>query len=221
MSWPSGAIWTSAGKRPYSATFGRSPLQPVLERGYPYFEEKKAMKLEPEYAQNIIVDVLFHSEWRWYVTDRDWWFLDHMKWRDAFTKRGYTVPNPDDFSNRFDIDILNENTAPAFLSKIEEYRVEAGELSEKLIQRWSIITSDGEDYDILDFSPSLFVDFDHRILYSMYPEPASYEHHTPNGWTGEYKDFTSLVPANQKYWMVGEKNYFKLTPPGLEQTHGA
>jgi len=28
------------------------------------------MLLEPEYAQNIIVCVVFQGEWQWYVTDR-------------------------------------------------------------------------------------------------------------------------------------------------------
>jgi hypothetical protein len=169
------------------------------------------MKVEPEYAQNIIVGVLFQGFWRWYVTDRDWWYLDYTKYDYPVKMVGYVPPKPESHVRRFDIAILNEHTAPLFFTKIADYRTSTRELSEKLIENLIETWSNGgnEIYTLTDFAPTLFVDFDHRHFYSYFPEPFYFENYVPDGWASDYKDFFSLIPAEQRYWIIDGKDYFK------------
>lgn len=163
------------------------------------------MLLEPQYAQNIIVAVIFHGEWRWYVTDKELWFLDLNKLTNAFSDKGYDM-NEEDDSERFGIRVLSEQTADLFLSLIQELRVEVTDLRQKVLE----VCSSADNYDcILDVCPVLCIDFDKKVLFSLYPEPAAYEDYVPDGWKGEYEDFTIKIPDNQKYWLISGKDYFK------------
>ena len=162
------------------------------------------MLLEPQYAQNIIVGVIFQGEWQWYVTDKELWFLDLVKLSNAFKSKGYDMD--DDNSERFGIRFLNEQTAELFLSHIQEYKVEVDDLRQKVLET----CSSSEKCDcILDMCPVLHIDFDNRILFSMYPEPASYEDYVPDGWVGKFYDFTNKIPNKQKYWLINGEDYFK------------
>lgn len=48
-----------------------------------------------------------------------------------------------------------------------------------------------------DYKPSLYVEFDKKLFYSMYIEPASYEEYAPVGWNAKYESFSVLF--QQKY----------------------
>ena len=149
---------------------------------------------------------MFQSEWRWYVTDRELWFLDLNKLSNIFTDKGYDMNSEDDDSERFGIKVLNEQTAKLFLANIQEYRVETNDLRQKIIENYSC----AENYDgILDLCPALLIDFDKKALLSLYPEPASYEDYVPDGWVGKYEDFTIKIPDVQKYWIINGRDYFK------------
>lgn len=163
------------------------------------------MLLEPQYAENIIVAVIFQGEFRWYVTDKDLWLLDLNKLTTAFSDRGYDM-SEDDESERFGIRVLSEQTANLFLSHILEYKVEVNDLRQKVLEA----CSGPDNFDcILDVCPVLCVDFDKKELFSLYPEPAAYEDYVPDGWEGKYEDFTIKIPDNQKYWLINGKDYFK------------
>lgn len=148
------------------------------------------MKLMPEYAHVLIVGVVFQSSWSWYITEREYWFLNL------------------EMEDRFGIEILNESTAKDFLPRIEEYRVPTSELSDMLED----LKDAFENYDeVLEFLPTIYVNFDKREFYSLYPEPMSFEDYVPEGWLGEYKDFYGLVPVQERYWVVdGEDLFMKL-----------
>ncbi|AZH28579.1 hypothetical protein [Paenibacillus sp. M-152] len=146
------------------------------------------MKIWPEYAQNIIVGVIFHGQWNWYVTEREYWFLNT------------------EMEERFGIAILNETTAGAFLEHICEYKVAVGELTTMLQMLDDAIQHKDE---VLEFCPALYVDFDQKILYSLFPEPASFEHYVPVGWKGEYQNFLEEVPPAERYWIIHGSDFFK------------
>ncbi len=116
---------------------------------------------EPEYAEKIVVGIVFRQTFAWYVTDKVYWYLDYTKYDRALLASGYNKPIASDYSHRFDIAILNEDTAQHFLSQIEDLRVPANALSEMmLVQRQmyeDYASFDSRDYynDILDFSPVL------------------------------------------------------------------
>lgn len=53
----------------------------------------------------------------------------------------------------------------------------------------------------------MYVDFDKKLLYSMYIEPASYEDYVPVGWNAKYKSFLDIIPAEKCYWE--KQNYLE------------
>lgn len=159
---------------------------------------------KPIFPQEIIVGVLYKKKWAWYITDKDYWFLDLIKLGEAFIAKGYDI-DLYDFSDRFNIGILNEETAELFLDCIKNYRIETRNLS-KMIQEFFETTNDLEE--ILDLTPSLFVDFDTKRLISMFTEPASFEQYVPEGWLGVEGNFLSEVPEIERYWIVNGRDYF-------------
>lgn len=160
---------------------------------------------EPEYAQNLVVGVIIHGTFAWYITDRDYWFLDLPKYESAFLANGYELPTLGDYSERFDIPILNENTADLFLSHIANYRVPSHVLSQMMLTK--IDETDGEN-DLLDFIPCFLVNFDQRQFFSMYPEMIRFELYVPDGWTGKRGDYLSEISEEDKYWIVNGQNLF-------------
>lgn len=164
------------------------------------------MKTEIEYAVNIVVGVVIDGEFHWYVTRKEWWFLDLVKFERAFLDAGYSLAGVQgNYSNRFDIAILNGETAHKFLSEIHEYRVTIKELKQLVLEQEPVTDID----DILEYYPSLLVDFDQQILKSWYPEPASFEEFVPDGWRGVEIDFLDDVPAEKRYWLINGRNYFE------------
>ncbi|GGF63609.1 hypothetical protein GCM10010912_05850 [Paenibacillus albidus] len=145
------------------------------------------MKLMPEYAQDIIVGVLLEQHWSWYVTEREYWFLNT------------------EMEDRFGIEVLDEMTAAVFLEKIADHKVSARELTALLTE----LEGSFQSYDeVLEFIPAIYVNFDERVLYSLFPEPMSFEHYVPPGWTGEYTDFLEKVPEGERYWIVRGSSFF-------------
>jgi hypothetical protein len=47
---------------------------------------------EPEYAEKIVVGVVFHQMFAWYVTDKVYWYLDYTKYNRALLASGYKKP---------------------------------------------------------------------------------------------------------------------------------
>jgi hypothetical protein len=155
---------------------------------------------EPEYAQIIVVGVLFHNSFAWYIARKEYWYLDYTKYKDALLAVGYTHP----LSDRFGIIILDEHTAESFFAHIANQRVPASVLTQMMLVRKA---RDAHD-DLLDFAPCLLINFDQKQFSSQYPEMIRFERYVPDGWTGSYRDFLSDVPEKERYWIVdGESLY--------------
>lgn len=157
------------------------------------------MHNKPKYAETIIVLVKFRESFRWFVADKEIWFLDLKKLISSYLEKGYDVPNPDDFSDRFNIAVVNEDTAEDFLQKISILEVRTEELKTMLEQGTSHVS---------DMVPSLYVDFDDKEFTSYYPEPASYELFVPKGWHGKYEPFIKYIPQIYCYWIIDGNNLF-------------
>lgn len=159
------------------------------------------IKIKPKYAENIIVCVKKNKSYKWYVTDKEIWFLDLRKLITAYKERGYDIHNSEDFSERFEIDIVDINNASIFLDKVSEFEVSCEDLKRMLIKlEYNYIT---------EMMPSLFVNFDEKELISFYPEPASYENYVPDNWSGKYEKFLVKIPDKYKYWIVNGIELFK------------
>ncbi|MES5894465.1 hypothetical protein [Bacillus cereus group sp. RP43] len=156
------------------------------------------MILEPLYAENIVVAVIYNNEFRWYVTDKELWFLDYSKLDNAYKNLGVSIENNYEMEERNGIKVLDNENVEVFLLRINKYNVTKEELNYLLLEN---IKSKNEGEDLLDFSPVLFINFDDKILYSMFPEPASYEEYVPKDWIGKYESFTEFIPESEKYWI--------------------
>lgn len=166
------------------------------------------MTVNIEYGENIIVAVIFRNNWHWYVTEKDYWFLDLIKLENAYLNKGYQLPNHGDYSDRFNIAVLDENSAKDFLDKISEFRVSKSELSDIILE--SEETAKEDEFYLAGFTPSLLVDFDNKVLLSYFPEPASFEIYVPDDWIGKYENFLDKVPFEERYWIINNKNYFSI-----------
>ncbi|MEM5620756.1 hypothetical protein AAHB56_02565 [Bacillus thuringiensis] len=156
------------------------------------------MLLEPLYAENIIVAVIYKNEFKWYVTDKELWFLDYIKLGNAYKNLGVSIEDNEEPGEGNGIQVLNNENVEVFLLRINKYNVTKEELTYLLLEN---IKSKHAGEDLLDFSPVLLINFDNKILYSMFPEPASYENYVPKDWIGTYEDFTKFIPTAEKYWI--------------------
>ena len=66
------------------------------------------MVLEPIYAENIIVAVIHNNEFKWYVTDKELWFLDYNKLDNEYETLGIEVEDEYEADERKGIKVLNE-----------------------------------------------------------------------------------------------------------------
>ncbi|WP_025682328.1 hypothetical protein [Paenibacillus maysiensis] len=164
------------------------------------------MKVNIEYGENIIVAVILNNEWTWYVTEKEYWYLDLIKLENAYLDKGYKLPDQGDYSDRFDIAVLDEKSAYKFLYEISELKVSKVELSE-LVLKLEYTNSEDKNF-LTGLTPSLLVDFDNKLLMSYFPEPASFENYTPDGWSGVYENFIVKVPMQERYWVIDGKDYF-------------
>lgn len=138
--------------------------------------------IEPDVE--IIVLVKATGAWSWYVSEKEYWLLDH------------------------ELPIVDETTLEAFLSNMAPFRVELEQLAE--FTRAEIVES--TDWaETSHLFPTLLVDFDGRRLASIYPEPAHFELHVPDGWAGEFRSFFAEIPDALRYWVIdGVDHYTRL-----------
>lgn len=148
---------------------------------------------EINFNEQFIVFAIYNRNANWYISDKEIWFLDYQKRIEAYKNRGYDIPSEYIDERRKDLLYIDESCLQLFIDRIKKDRCPVSELKEMLKQ------SDPE-YES-DYSPSLYVDFDKHIVYSMYSEDASYEDYVPVDWDGQYKDFLTLIPSQERYWV--------------------
>ena len=139
------------------------------------------MRIQPMYAENIIVGILYENSFGWYVTDKELWFLNYKKLDDAY---GMLDDGPlfEEPLERKNIKILDVNNIEEFLGQIKDQLYSSIELQRLLKEKRAKL-------------------FDHKTLYSLFPEPASYEDYVPDTWEGKYEDFTQYISSENIYWI--------------------
>lgn len=161
------------------------------------------MLLEPKTLENIIVGLLIDNCFKWYVSPKDLWFLDRKKLADTYIKKFKEIGlknignNIEEVDERKGIEVLDEYSFIEFIRRINKYSTSTDELRELL--KLNLLTKSKED-TFYNFLPSLYVNVDKNELYSLYPEPASYEDFVPKNWSGIYEDFLSKIDWEEKYW---------------------
>lgn len=144
--------------------------------------------------------------WRWYQSIRDYWVLDLVKWKNSFIDSGYRV-DPDDYSYRFDIPIVDETTANTFLEKMRLYRLNRETLAREL----ETVIRDGVTWwDVAELFPVLMVDFDDRRVASIAETPC-FDLYVPDGWVGTCDNFVADMPLEERYWVRGNQDLMDLS----------
>ena len=146
--------------------------------------------IEIDLNEQFIIYVVYKGCGKWYISDKEIWYLDYQKRIEAYRKRGYEIKEEYIDEERRDLLYVDEKNALLFLKRIEEDECSTGDLKELFLQNQE------ED----DYMPSLHVNFDKKLLYSMYMEPASYEHYVLVGWIGKFKKFFDIIPEEKCYW---------------------
>jgi hypothetical protein len=153
------------------------------------------------YGEELIVVVKFNAEWTYYVSDKELWILDQKAWAQSFKDAGYDVPN-DDFSDRFDIAVVDQETVPRFLREMAKYQRTLEQLRNLVATR-----AKGRHWDEVSiYFPALFIDFDSRRLISYFPEPFPFEKYIPPNWESLYAPFFEEIPADHRYWIIEEED---------------
>lgn len=154
------------------------------------------------YSEEVVVATILRGVFRWFVTEKELWFLDYRRWKDAFICAGYgeALSRVEVEAERFGIVVLDERSAETFLDHIEQCKADVESLRRLLKSGLPASNVD----QVVHLLPSLYVDFDKCVLFSFFYEPSSFEDFVPSGWHGEYRDFWPLIPADQRYWIDGD-----------------
>lgn len=156
--------------------------------------------MEPMYAKNVISYVIYKGNKKWYVVDHEIWYLDLRKLIKSYEDKGHKIPNSEDFSDRFNIDIITDENKENFIEAISEYYITSDLLRKKL--------SNIKLEELLGYVPSIYVDFDRKILISNFPEPAGFENYVPDDWEGKYENFLPMVDKEDQFWLQGDESVF-------------
>lgn len=159
----------------------------------------------------VVVVARYQGQFHWYRSDRELWVLDMNKWRDEFISYGHIVPESTD-SDRFGIHIVNKNTAAKFLDCMSKFEIDKDLLSIELANRYTSATS---WWDVEDLFPIMFVDFDNYRVGAFYYEGIPMERYIPDGWKGEFIDFTTeyseeFFPKKEKFWVTGDSDLLEI-----------
>lgn len=140
--------------------------------------------------QEMIIYVIYNGEGKWLISDKEIWYFDYKKRIQEYEKRGYEIKEEWIDARRRDLLYIDDSNFLIFLK-----RVEADICSTEDLHNLFLMNQDDVNY-----KPSLYVDFDKKIFYSIYSEPASYENYAPKGWISKYEDFFDMIPIEQQYW---------------------
>ncbi len=152
----------------------------------------------PEYGEEIIVLVKFNDVYSYYLSNKEYWILDNDKWGEGFeTDSGI-------FPGRRGFEVLDSNNWPEFKKTLEKWEVSTSDLSQMILDKLPLVSWTESS----ELFPVLLIDFDSKKLFSLFPEPLSFEAYVPDKWVGVYDDFYDLVPEVEKYWIIGGVNYF-------------
>jgi hypothetical protein len=156
-----------------------------------------------DHPREIIVGGRRRGQWLWFVSEKEFWFLNLTRLGDDFRARG--VPVEQGANERFGLGIVDEHNADEFLAAMRTHKVSTHDLRFLFRESMPVETWD----DIVHLVPSLVVDFDARRIVSMYSEPASFERYVPEGWVGSYENLLPLVPSSERYWLIDGRDHLE------------
>ena len=157
------------------------------------------MVLNPEYSVDIIVLVKCQNKYSWYLSDKEFWVLDYNKWASKFgSDEKMSENNP-----RNGFSVLDSDNWALFENVIVDNLVTRNQLKEMILMNLPLLSWDEKGH----LFPSLFINFDTKELFSVFPEYLAFENFIPENWVGKFDDFYSLIPDLEKYWIIDGVDY--------------
>ncbi|WP_444935423.1 hypothetical protein ACJJIW_13325 [Microbulbifer sp. JMSA004] len=161
--------------------------------------------------EKIVAVVKFKDEISYYRSKRADWILDLNKLRQAYIDAGYSMPELDD-SDRFGIHSIADNNFELFLQKMEPKKIQKDTLSLLLAKKFPSAHS---WWDVGEIFPTIFVDFDRKVVGAFYYEGTKMEVYIPNEWKGEFIDFSNdypeeVFPKSEKFWIKGDSDLLQI-----------
>jgi hypothetical protein len=89
-----------------------------------------------------------------------------------------------------------------YFEYIKQFKVS----TEELKSAYQTVHLSQDLYQIYGNLPSIYIDFDQKLFLSRYYDQAL-ESRMIEGWTGKYQTFFDLIPEEDRYWIVGGKDY--------------
>ena len=152
----------------------------------------------PEYGVEIVVGVASSAGLTWFMSEKELWFLDLRKLVSAF---GGDPLDPQNYRDRFDLPVVDRDEWDTFMAHMAEFRCAPAEVLAAPI-------AEASSWDEVSACfPTLLIDPEQRRLSSLFPEPASFEHHIPDGWSGDATNFLARIPVHERYWVVDEVHH--------------
>ena len=165
------------------------------------------MTEEQVQAESTIVGVLYGSEWSWYNSPRDLWLMDWRRWAEDWDQD----PDQTDYSSRFDVQILDVDTAEYFFANMSPHKVSTSFLHTLVqniydyngLQAFTIAEQAELLDDLWDLIPGLLLDFDSCRMISNFPEEDfSLGRYLPDGWAEIDTNLFESVPEKHRYWVI-------------------
>lgn len=86
--------------------------------------------IEIDLNEQFIIYVVYKGCGKWYISDKEIWYLDYQKRIEAYRKRGYEIKEEYIDEERRDLLYVDEKNALLFLKRIEEDECSTGDLKE-------------------------------------------------------------------------------------------
>lgn len=151
----------------------------------------------PICSNNIVVLVRIDGMYTWFLNEKTIWVMDYVSWGKMF---GGDIQLPPE---RKDVPILTKETWEIFKNLHRDAIVSVDQLKELVISNLPIDSWEEKG----ELFPSLYLNFDDEVLYSVYPEYPLFDKYVSPGWKGNYGDFYELIPESEKYWVVDGIDY--------------
>ena len=107
--------------------------------------------------EQMIIYVIYNGEGKWLISDKEIWYFDYKKKIQECEKRGYEIKEEWIDARRRDLLYIDNNNYLLFLKGVEVDICSTEELH-------NLFFMNQED---VDYKPSLYVDFDKKIFYSI------------------------------------------------------
>ncbi|TWP31363.1 hypothetical protein ETU08_00820 [Apibacter muscae] len=155
----------------------------------------------------IVTLTKVNENYSWFVSDKEYWVLDRIKWINDFKNAGYDLP--EGHEERFNIGILNKENSSKFIKCLQKEgdEITQQELSDEFYLRFEISK---DWWDFSELLPQLFIDFDNQIFYQEgLSETIDYKLYLPDGWKFHEDKYFENIPESLKFWVKDGIDYLK------------